>query len=422
MKIRAWGFRLLVALLVLLSSVYFGIQTFRYFSDPFSTTVAWTYRFEESMEVNGCVIREEEALSAEDGAFVRPDRMEGERVSVGGTVAQVYGNQAALDIQTQKDALQRRLEQLRYARDTATGAEISSQMDGQIFETLLQYRAAVASERLERAQEQGVQLRALILKRDYTPADLDNLDLEISELENSLASLNDRSDSAVQKITASRSGLYSSVTDGYESILTPHILWDLTPSFLAGLDPDEGAISRVGKLVYGDFWYYAAALPMEQVAELRERATSGALVLRFAKGLARDFPVELHAVGQEENGRAVVVLRCKEYLSDVTLLRRQKASLVFGSREGLRVPREALRLVALKQDAEEKVKGLYCVIGTEARFKPVEVDYTGPDFLLVHAAPDTSDILRLRAGDVVIVRAQDLYDGKIIASLADAMR
>lgn len=421
MNARGLGFRLLVGLLVLLSAVYFGIQTFRYFSDPFSTTVVWLYRFEESADLNGCVIRDEAPLSADGGAFIRSSRAEGERVSVGGTVAQIYPDQSALNTQTETDALQRRLEQLRYAKDTATGAEAASRMDGQIFEAILEYRAALAAERLDRAREQGAQLRTLILKRDYAPADLDNLDMEISGLESSLEALRERSEREVRKITASRSGLYSSVTDGYEALLTPDTIWDLTPSALAALDPDESAISPAGKMVYGDYWYYAAALPMERVEEVRDRAASGALVLRFSRGIDRDFPVELHYVGDEENGRAVIVLRCQEYLSDVTLLRRQKASLIYGSQEGLRVPREALRLVTNEETGEQR-RGLYCVVGTEARFKPVEVFYTGEDFLLVRAPENASDILRVRAGDEVIVRAEELYDGKIVASLGEGTR
>lgn len=421
MNARGFGFRLLVGLLVLLSAAYFGIQTFRYFSDPFSTTVVWLYRFEESMDLNGWVIRDEEALSAAGGAFVRSGRAEGERVAANGTVAQAYADQAALDTQTETDAVARRLEQLRYAKETAAGGDASSRMDGQIFETLLQHRAALSAGRFDRAREQGAQLRSMILKRDYAPADLENLDVEIGELENSLSALRERAEREVRKIAAPRSGLYSSVTDGYEAILTPDALWDLTPSALAALDPDESAISPAGKMVYGDFWYYAAALPLDRIDELRQRAESGDLVLRFVRGVDRDFPVELWHVGQGENGRAVAVLRCQEYLSDVTLLRRHKASLIYGSQEGLRVPREALRLLP-DGDNQEKKQGLYCIVGTEARLKPVEVFYTGDDFLLVRPTENASDILRLRAGDEVIVRAQDLYDGKIVSSLGEAPR
>ena len=61
--------------------------------------------------------------------------------------------------------------------------------------------------------------------------------------------------------------------------------------------------------------------------------------------------------------------------------------------------------------------GVYCVVGAEARFKPVEVLYTGDNFLLVRSAPDlTAEKLRLRSGDEVIVQARDLFDGKVVAS------
>lgn len=420
MNARRWGFRLLVGLLALLFAVYFGVQIFRYFSDPFSTTVVWLYRFEESMELNGRLIRDEEALRTEDGAFVRSLRNEGERAPVNGTVALIYEERSALDAQTEADAARRRLEQLRYAKETAAGADTAARMDGQIFETIAEYQAALSAERLDRARECAAQLRSMVLKRDYAPADLANLDAEISELESALTALEARTESAVKRIAAPRSGLYSSVTDGYEAVLTPDAIWDLTPSALAALEPDESAISPAGKMVYGDSWYYAAAAPLDKIDELRERAASGELYLRFTRGLDRDFPVELHYVGDEENGRAVMVLRCREYLSDVTLLRNQKASLVYGSMEGLRVPREALRLIPSEKDGKEgaeKISGLYCVMGTEARFKPVETFYTGNDFLLVRPAEGASDTLRLRAGDVVIIRASDLYDGKIVSAL-----
>ena len=135
MNARRWGFRVLVGLLALLFAVYFGVQIFRYFSDPFSTTVVWLYRFEESMELNGSLIRDEEALRTEEGALIRSLREEGERAPVNGTVALIYGEQSALDAQTEADAARRRLEQLRYAKETAAGADTASRMDGEIFET-----------------------------------------------------------------------------------------------------------------------------------------------------------------------------------------------------------------------------------------------------------------------------------------------
>jgi hypothetical protein len=54
-------------------------------------------------------------------------------------------------------------------------------------------------------------------------------------------------------------------------------------------------------------------------------------------------------------------------------------------------------------------------MGVEARFKPVTVLHSGENFVLV-AADDSvsSETLRLRPGDEVILTAKNLYDGKIV--------
>ena len=57
--------------------------------------------------------------------------------------------------------------------------------------------------------------------------------------------------------------------------------------------------------------------------------------------------------------------------------------------------------------------GVYCVVGMEARFKPVKVLYYGDGFVLVRADSD-AEKTRLRSGDEVIVTAKDLYDGKVV--------
>ena len=64
---------------------------------------------------------------------------------------------------------------------------------------------------------------------------------------------------------------------------------------------------------------------------------------------------------------------------------------------------------------ETKTIGVYCVVGMEARFKPVEILYSGEGFALVKAnQPADKETLRLRPGDEVILSARDLYNGKVV--------
>ena len=137
----------------------------------------------------------------------------------------------------------------------------------------------------------------------------------------------------------------------------------------------------------------------------------------------------LTAVRGFAEGRVVAVFQGDTYLSELTLLRQQSAEVIRQTTTGIRVPKEALRVrerTVTDEDGNESVvseTGVYCMVGMKARFKPVDVLYSGDDFALVRSTLDTAEEvsktqeqIRLRAGDEVIITAYDLYDGKVIGS------
>ena len=201
----------------------------------------------------------------------------------------------------------------------------------------------------------------------------------------------------------------------------------LTPGQISALEPDESGLpNNVGKLVLGDTWYYVAVVEESEAQTLEE---SGTLKLRFAKGVSQDLSVELIHVSEAENSRVAVVFRGDTYLSGLTLLRQQSAEVIRQTYTGIRVPKEAVRVrerTVTDEDGTESTvneTGVYCIVGMEARFKPVDVLYSGEDFALVRSTLDTAEEvtksqeeIRLRAGDEVIITAYELYDGKIMGN------
>lgn len=425
MKKQTLAMKALMLTVTLALAAYFGIQAMRYFNDPFVTAPAYAYQVEDALDLSGYVVRTEQVLPDEGDGLLRLLRGEGERVSTGGTVAAVYTDQASLDRQSEIDSLDDRIEQLQYAQEAALGVEVTQKLDAQIRQHILAYRSALESGRIYDAEKQGAVLRTQVMKRDYTASGAEDLSAQIQELKDQRQALQAQAAGSVRRITAPRTGLYSAVVDGYENVLTPAVLEDLTPSALASLRADTAVVSSVGKLVLGDVWYYAASLPEAQARELlkkqEELGSGGTLYLRFSKNVDRDLPVTLRSVGAAENGRAVAVFRGDTYLSQLTLLRQQSAQVLSGSVEGIRVPREALRVSTETVENEDgtakevQVTGVYCVMGREARFKPVEVLYSNRYFALVRTTGTvTNETLRLRPGDEVIVKARDLFDGKVI--------
>ena len=425
MKNNSLGMKILMAAVTLGLLAYFGLQGYLYFSDPLTTTLAYTYQVEESVSLSGYVVRQEQVLEDDGGGLLRLRREEGERVSRGGAVASVYADQSSLDRQAEISTLESRVEQLQYAQDAAGSSEVSMKLDAQILQNILEYRQCLTADRMAKAETYGSQLRALVLKRDYTYSENEDLSGQIEALQAQIKELKTQAAGSVRTVTAPVSGLYSAVVDGYETVLTPESLSDMTPSQLSAVRADSTVSSGVGKLILGDSWYYAASMSAVDAEELQEasdalKKAGKSLTLRFAKSVERDLPVTVSRIGPEENGRCVVAFEGKTYLSRLKLLRQQSAQVVWDSTEGIRVPKEALRMEKVTVNSEgqrvtEEATGVYCVVGMEARFKPVEVVYNGSSFLLVRsAAPEDRENLRLRPGDEVIITANGLYDGKVV--------
>ena len=418
MKNSSFGTKCLLLAVTLGVLAYFGIQGLQYLGDPLTTTLAYNYQVEEGMDLSGYVVRREQVLADETSGLLRLQRSEGEKVGAGGTVALVYADQASLDRQREIDELSGRIEQLQFAQEASLGSEVSLKLDAQIMRSLLDYRAELAAGRLDNAEEHKTELKSLVLKRDYTYSDTEDLSGQIAELQSQLKELKAQAASSVRAVKAPVSGVYSAVVDGYETVLTPGLLADMTPSQLNAVQADETLTSQTGKLILGDSWYYAVTMSADQAKALRD--SSGTMTLRFAKGVEQDQTVTLYAVGPEEQGRVVVTFRGEYNMAQVTLLRRQSAQLIWRTVAGIRVPNEALRAANTKVDQEGnrttvESLGVYCVVGMEARFKPVEVLYSGDGFVLVRStAASDQESLRLRPGDEIIISAKDLYDGKVV--------
>ena len=292
--------KLFTPVITLLVLAYFGYQIYGYVSDPFSTTLAYTYQVEDTVDISGYVVRQEQVLTGDAGGLMRLRKNEGERVGTGGAVATVYADQASLDRQNEIETLNNRIEQLEYAQESMLGAEVTLKLDSQIARSLLDYRTVVAAGRLDAAESRGQELRSLVLKRDYTYSGTEDLSGQLQELKNQLKTLRSQAANSVKTIRSPRSGLFSAVVDGYESVLTPDSLSALTPSALNKLSPAE-IPANTGKLILGDNWYYVGVVSAQEAQTLQTRQnrlrTGESLSLRFTKNVDRDLSVTLLSVG-----------------------------------------------------------------------------------------------------------------------------
>ena len=381
--------------------VYFAVQLYNYLSDPVNTTLVVAGQAEDTIALNGWLLRDEEVLPAQSGTLSRV-RQEGERVGVGQVLARVYANDGALQTVSQIETLELQLQQLQFALTSYLNPDAALKLDTSITGDILTLRQSLTGGDYTAAEGDIAPLKAAVLKRDHPYASQEEIQTEIKSVEGQIKSL--EASLSGTTVTARASGTYSAVCDGYETVLTKAFLEDVTPGKLARLRPVDEQ-SNMGKLIYGDTWYYVVTLPEEQASYLKSQ---GAVTLRFAKGFDQNIRMQVVSVSAPEDGQAAVTLSCRKYLAQTTLLRHQAADVILRTYEGLRVPSNALRV------SEEGVTGVYCLDGVTAAFRPVTVLYQGQGYALVRPADGASDTRTLRTGDEVIASAGTLYDGKVI--------
>ena len=386
---------------------YFGYNLATSLYTPLTTTTAVEYEAGAGYYATGFVARDESVIRSNYAISVLTVS-EGQRVAAGGQVATGYLTDDAQARQSRIQELTDQLEQLRYAREASRDAETALKLDGDIREDLFALRASLAAGSWTSVESSGEELRTTVLKREYAYAGTDDLDVRIDALNAEISTLSGRLEGGTQTIRAPFAGTYSAVADGYEAVLTPAALENMTVAQYDAIAP-EAASSTVGRLIAGEEWRFVTVLSAADAARLQK---GQALSLRAATGVDFDLDVTVERIGREENGRVIVVLRGGSHLAYVTLLRAQNVELILARYEGLRIPKNALRV-----DADGS-SGVYCLVGLRAYRKPVEVLWQGEDYCLVRPVgiETSSESLRqlytLRAGDEAIVSANDLYDGK----------
>ena len=360
--------------------------------DPYKFTVAYTDSMETSVNATGWVVRSEVPVSGASGV-VQLLRGQGEKVAKGKDLAVVYQDETDLTA-------------LQYA--TYPESPSGTALEEQMLSSMTSLRQAASSGNFSGLADQSATYRKLVLRREYLLSS--NATTAMTQAAAQLQSRYDElqaHQSKASSIQAPVSGLFSSYVDGYETVLTPAKLEGLGPRDLeafAQTDPTP-ADNVIGKLVTNAAWYYAITVPGDTVG----RFDNGDSVDVFFDSLSESFPMTVYSVGEVQDNKLVVVLRSSQDDDKAEDLRQESGRVIFHSSEGIRVPKQALRIT------EDGERGVYVVVSQKARFRPVTILAEDDTSYLVKAAPTSEEDTRiLRDGDQVVLASAELTDGKVV--------
>ena len=401
-------------------ALYLGYYIFSALNEPYQTAQVYSYTASDSVTAEGLVVREALVLPAQSG-ILELTRGEGEKVGRGQQIALVYRDSQAQASQAHIEELELAIELLEDAISQSGDLESAARLDEDIIQSMVSLRASYALGDCTQLREQVLGVKSSVLKRGYTYGDgLTSADLSarLRQLKEERDLLTRQSAQATTRVTAPTPGVFSALVDGYETRLTPDTVDQLTPTTLQELinSPAGENSGAMGKLITSDTWYFAANLPETAARRLEE---GDAANLRFSGELNRDVEMTVDRIGATEGGKTLVIFSSNRYLALTTLLRHQTAELIFESWSGLRIPKQALRLVEFTQETSDSSEasavtktGVYALVNGRTEFREVDILYEGSDYYVTRPVGTGRKVLR--AGDAVITHGTGLTDGLLL--------
>jgi len=382
MKRSDFFIRLTTGLLFLAVACYIGVYLYNALVNTYVTTRAINYSIEETLSAQGYIVRTETVLS-DDGVAVLPIVGEGEKVAAGQAIAVEFMNLDALEIASEIRALRLKIAQLETARVNNDAAS---------FDAVLELSAAVSNNDLRRLDELSLNIETSVF----------SVETDISVLQNRLDELEGRS-VGTRTIYAQMSGTFSHVVDGFEHI-SPDMLRGMSPTDLSAHFRSPYGTYGSGKLITEFKWYYAAIMDYEDASQL----SSGQMKsVQFFGAYNAEVEMLVESIGRREDDLCVVLFSSDRGIHDVAPLRALRSDVVFGIVSGIRVPREAIHL--------DDDNNTFIYLQTSGYAEKVDVEIlieTGDSYLVRDGAETGSP---LRVDSIIIVKANNLYHGKVVA-------
>lgn len=386
---------------------YLGVQVWRSVYDPVQTVSAVYIQAEDSIELDGFVVREEKIIPSADTGALEMVLSEGERAAKGDVVAAVYASAEALENNRKLQDVDARIAQMNTLLHQGNELLDLDTVDDAIVSHTEAVLAMAETNRFSGLTAELDKLKNKTLSREYIYRDKSGLNEVIASLQEERKQYAAAAGGVKKRITAPSSGYFSHEIDGYETVLNRSGLDELTPSKLAEI-MNQHAIGgqnqgTLGKIVEDYAWNYAALV---EEAQAERFVPSASVQIKFDNPLYPAVEATVKRVSEAENGKVLVILECTRHISDFTLARRLEARVVLKTYEGLKVPREALRV------DENGDRGVYCLIESQVKFKKVEPIFEKDSYYIVYY--DSADTKSLLLYDEIVINAKDLENRKVV--------
>ena len=247
-KSRFWTSSILIILVLFIAYQFYAV-----FYNPVTTEVVNKSTTINGLDISAIIIREEQLVKTNTENSLHFEVEDSERVAKNGIIANIYASSeqslaASELVEVQKEIAD--IEEIQKYNDLK--AVDMSLLNKKIYDNLNNISFTVATGRFYGINEQENDLLTLLNRKQLATGKTVDFSSKLSSLKSRLNTLAAKVGNPISSVRAEKAGYFVSTIDGYEGVLTPDMIADLTPEKLDNLKPqkteDENKMERLIKL------------------------------------------------------------------------------------------------------------------------------------------------------------------------------
>lgn len=368
---------------------------------------------EDVLNADGLIVRSETVFKSQyDGKFI-PTAAEGDKVAADMMLATVL-MQSSVDLMHKLEDKRKEIISLQNEKSEngSIFAEDIKKIDVLIADKT---RLIVEQANINTLSEVGMikdDINRLLEKKSVIIGGISTSDAYINMLKKEADDLQKQVYSNTGDVSNGESGIVSYIIDGYEEILKPEGIKELTPEYILGIKPGD-AIKNKSRDVTAQKPFIKVIDAKEQfiVIVLDKEAANNykageTLKLRI-NDIGREISAKVSYKSEEINGKYIMAVVMDRCISDTTALRKVNVDLVSNSAEGLKVSVRCLRNF---NETERKAQ-IVLVRANSAVVKNVNVDLYNDEYAIISSAEDKNGV---GLYDSYVIDHENIEEGQII--------
>lgn len=362
----------------------------------------------EAIDAQALVIRDEHTVSGSSSGVTVASVNNGEKVKAGGNIAMVFSSEEDATKYSSAQELQSQLSYYEELETQASGTVTDvEQIDSDILSDVNNYIRAVGNGRYDSLFEYSDDLNERFIRRQLTIGEKIDFSQVKSDIKNQLDEINVSTCSPVDYLTTEESGIFSSYTDGFESIVDYSKATEIDAATLKSciekVSESGNDSSSFGKLITSYEWYFCCVVPSEDTAKISDGDTLN-VTLKSSDDILK-CQVITGADPDLNTEETVLVLRCSDMNSRIASMRLEDIEIRYSEYEGFKIPASAVHV----DDNGEKF--VYALISNTVEKRSGEIIYSTKDYVVFGYDAQNSDSIRYY--DQIITKGTDLHDGKV---------